>query len=66
MFHRFNAIVSCAAISLSAFAQGGGLTDMSESKHAVMVNTPIGSVKWTGGFWEIGRASCRERVSSPV
>ncbi|WP_304479901.1 glycoside hydrolase family 127 protein [uncultured Duncaniella sp.] len=51
MFHRFNAIVSCAAISLSAFAQGGGLTDMSESKHAVMVNTPIGSVKWTGGFW---------------
>lgn len=24
---------------------------MSESKHAVMVNTPIGSVKWTGGFW---------------
>ena len=51
MCHRFNAIVSCAAISLSAFAQGGGLTDMSESKHAVMVNTPIGSVKWTGGFW---------------
>lgn len=51
MFHRFNAIVSCAAISLSAFAQGGGLTDMSESKHAVMVNIPIGSVKWTGGFW---------------
>lgn len=51
MFHRFNAIVSCAAISLSAFAQGGGLTDMAESKHAVMVNTPIGSVKWTGGFW---------------
>ena len=51
MFHRFNTIVSCAAISLSAFAQGGGLTDMSESKHAVMVNTPIGSVKWTGGFW---------------
>lgn len=51
MFHRFNAIVSCAAISLSAFAQGGGLTDMSVSKHAVMVNTPIGSVKWTGGFW---------------
>ncbi|MDE5672595.1 MAG: glycoside hydrolase family 127 protein [Duncaniella sp.] len=51
MFHRFNTIVSCAAISLSAFAQGGGLTDMSESKHAVMVNTPVGSVKWTGGFW---------------
>lgn len=24
---------------------------MSESKHAVMVNTPVGAVKWTGGFW---------------
>ncbi len=51
MFQRFNTIVSCAVISLGAFAQGGGLTDMSESKHAVMVNTPVGAVKWTGGFW---------------
>lgn len=24
---------------------------MSDSKHAVMVNTPVGAVKWTGGFW---------------
>ncbi|MDE6062959.1 MAG: glycoside hydrolase family 127 protein, partial [Duncaniella sp.] len=51
MFHRFNTIVSCAAIALGAYAQGGGLTDMSDSRHAVMVNTPIDAVKWTGGFW---------------
>ncbi len=24
---------------------------MSDSRHAVMVNTPIDAVKWTGGFW---------------
>ncbi|MCM1077676.1 MAG: glycoside hydrolase family 127 protein [Bacteroides sp.] len=51
MFHRFNTIISCAVLSVSAFAQGGGLTDMSDSRHAVMVNTPVGAVKWTGGFW---------------
>ncbi len=32
-------------------AQSGGLTDMSGSKYAVMSNTPLGAVKWTGGFW---------------
>ncbi|MDE5725018.1 MAG: glycoside hydrolase family 127 protein [Duncaniella sp.] len=32
-------------------AQSGGLTDMSASKHSVMSNTPLGAVKWTGGFW---------------
>ncbi len=32
-------------------AHDGGLTDTSNSKHAVMHNTPLGSVKWTGGFW---------------
>ncbi len=39
---------------LAAFhagAQGSGLTDMSESRHAVMSNTPLDAVKWTGGFW---------------
>lgn len=51
MFHRFNTILSCAVLSLSAFAQNGGLTDTSASNHAVMVNTPVGAVKWTGGFW---------------
>lgn len=51
MFQRFNTIVSCALISLGAFAQGGGLTDTSDSRHAVMTNTPLGAVKWTGGFW---------------
>ena len=29
----------------------GGLTDMSHSQHAKMRNTPLGAVKWTGGFW---------------
>lgn len=29
----------------------GGLTDMSHSRQAKMKNTPLGSVKWTGGFW---------------
>ena len=36
--------------SASAMAQSG-LTDMSRSQQAKMKNTPMGSVKWTGGFW---------------
>ena len=28
-----------------------GLTDMSHSRQAKMQNTPMGSVRWTGGFW---------------
>ena len=36
--------------SASAMAQNG-LTDMSRSQQAKMKNTPMGSVKWTGGFW---------------
>ena len=28
-----------------------GLTDMSRTKQAVMQNTPMGAVHWTGGFW---------------
>ena len=28
-----------------------GLTDMSNSQQAIMTNTPLGLVKWTGGFW---------------
>ncbi|MDE6692937.1 MAG: glycoside hydrolase family 127 protein, partial [Muribaculaceae bacterium] len=30
---------------------GKGLTDTSDSRHAVMHNTPLDAVKWTGGFW---------------
>lgn len=33
-------------------AQQNGLTDMSDSKMSVMVNMPIGSTQWTGGFWK--------------
>lgn len=35
----------------NAMAQGAGLTDTGKSAHAVMHNTPLGDVKWTGGFW---------------
>ena len=35
----------------SVMAQNGGLTDMSKSKFSQMSNTPLGAVKWTGGFW---------------
>jgi DUF1680 family protein len=41
----------CAAASLQAFAQHNGLVDMSSSPEAIMANTPLGAVKWTGGFW---------------
>ncbi len=36
--------------SATAFSQGG-LVDMSHSQFSKMSNTPIGAVKWTGGFW---------------
>ena len=38
------------ALCLHVQAQKG-LTDMSRSKNATITNTPLGSVKWTGGFW---------------
>ena len=38
-------------IGITAQAQEKGLTDMSRSQQAKMKNTPMGSVKWTGGFW---------------
>lgn len=46
----FVALVS-ALLPLQAHAQHDGLTDMRNSKMALMVNTPMGAVKWTGGFW---------------
>ena len=43
-------IISCYMMATyTTTAQG--LTDMSHSKQAVMQNTPIGAVRWTGGFW---------------
>ena len=40
-------MISCAT---TVMAQGG-LTDMSHSQQAKMTNTPLGAVRWTGGFW---------------
>ena len=34
------------------YAAAQGLTDMSRTKQAVMQNTPMGAVRWTGGFWD--------------
>ncbi len=42
-------IAECAMLPLSA--QTAGLTDMSRSRYAKMANTPLGAVRWTGGFW---------------
>ena len=36
--------------AVPAMAQSG-LTDMSRSQQAKMKNTPLGAVRWTGGFW---------------
>ena len=41
--------VCCYAIATDITAQG--LTDMSRSQQAKMQNTPMGTVRWTGGFW---------------
>lgn len=52
MNNKYLAILSVAALAAcGANAQGRGLTDMSESRHAMMSNTPLDAVKWTGGFW---------------
>lgn len=40
-----------ASLMTGAFAQSNGLTDMSHSRHAKMVNTGIDAVRWTDGFW---------------
>ena len=45
------AFIIASCISSGANAQKKGLTDMSESRNAVMTNTPLDAVKWTGGFW---------------
>ncbi|MDE6654020.1 MAG: glycoside hydrolase family 127 protein [Muribaculaceae bacterium] len=49
---KYLALLSlAAATAFVANAQGKGLTDTSDSRHAVMHNTPLDAVKWTGGFW---------------
>lgn len=49
---KYLALLSlAAATAFGANAQGKGLTDTSDSRHAVMHNTPLDAVKWTGGFW---------------
>lgn len=40
-----------SAFTSPVMAQYNGLVDMSHSKEAKMVNMPLGSTRWTGGFW---------------
>ena len=47
----FSTFALAVCVSGAAMAQSGGLTDMAHSKYSKMVNTPLGAVKWTGGFW---------------
>ena len=44
-------IIPCLGLSMNLHSQECGLVDMSKSKNSIMSNTPVGSVKWTGGFW---------------
>ena len=46
--HYILGVALMAAVPVMAQS---GLTDMSNSRQAIMTNTPLGSVKWTGGFW---------------
>ncbi len=44
-------LLLASASVTGALAQSNGLTDMSQSRFAKMVNTGIGAVHWTNGFW---------------
>lgn len=44
-------LLLASGITTGAFAQSGGLTDMSQSRFAKMANTELGAVHWTDGFW---------------
>ena len=44
-------LLLASASVTGALAQSNGLTDMSQSRFAKMVNTGIGTVHWTDGFW---------------
>lgn len=48
---RRNVIVALLCCASMSMAQEKGLTDMGNSQLARMKNLPLGSVKWTGGFW---------------
>lgn len=57
MIGRIVKLCTASAALLAATAAAGqeastaGLTDMRRSSHAKMANTPLGAVRWTGGFW---------------
>ena len=44
-------LLLASASVTAALAQSNGLTDMSRSRYARMVNTGIDAVHWTDGFW---------------
>lgn len=44
-------LLLASGVTTGAFAQSGGLTDMSQSRFAKMANTELGAVHWTDGFW---------------
>lgn len=44
-------LLLASASVTGAFAQTNGLADMSKSRFATMVNTGIGAVHWSDGFW---------------
>lgn len=44
-------LLAFSAFTSPVMAQHNGLVDMSHSKEARMVNMPLGSIRWTGGFW---------------
>lgn len=43
-------LLLASGVTTGAFAQSGGLTDMSQSRFAKMANTELGAVHWTDGF----------------
>lgn len=43
-------LLAFSAFTSPVMAQHNGLVDMSHSKEARMVNMPLGSTRWTGGF----------------
>lgn len=42
-------LLLASGVTTGAFAQSGGLTDMSQSRFAKMANTELGAVHWTFG-----------------
>ncbi len=51
-------LLLASGVTTGAFAQSGGLTDMSQSRFAKMANTELGAVHWTDGFYK-GRTIIR-------